>query len=125
MKLRPMIIGAAKIKAKVADVTKEFTVDVVRKLEPEALPIDDNTRIHFSLEKGRYELVVELESEKKLTMEWRGAPHCNYVGTAKVHTKTCDLRTSGGVYFDNPAYLNSGSKDVSRAGVQIHEVPEH
>jgi hypothetical protein len=123
-KLEPVSIGKAKILVKAGKVAEEFDVSVVRRLKPEALPMNNDTRINFSLEPGRYELIVELESEKELRAEWRGAPYCDYKKTAKRHVIDCKLRSSGGVVFDNPAYLNSGSKEVSHAGVEIREVPE-
>jgi hypothetical protein len=123
-KLVPLAVGAAKVEVRAGHVGREFSVKIVRRLKPEALPIDKDTRLHFSLDPGRYELVVELEQEKKLSAEWRGAPYCNYSGTAKKHTSVCVLRTKGGVAFDNPAYLNSGAKTVSHDGISLHEIPE-
>ncbi|MFZ5897133.1 MAG: hypothetical protein ACOY0T_39105 [Myxococcota bacterium] len=121
--LVPKLVGTATISARAGQATQEFKVDVVRKVTPEALPIEQNRKIHFSLDAGKYELRVALPSEKTLSAEWRGAPYCNYSGVNKEHVSTCVLRTKGGVVFDNPAYLMSGSTDVSVEGVSIHEVP--
>ncbi len=123
-KLEPLSVGRAKLTLKTGSVSQDVEVDIVRAIQPEALPMNDNQRIHFSLEPGRYELVVELESEKELEAEWRSAPYCNYKRSAKVHRSDCVLRDKGGVVFDNPAFLNSGSKEVSHAGVQIRQIPE-
>lgn len=121
--LVPKSVGTATISARAGQATQEFKVDVVRTLKPEALPIEQNRKIHFSLDAGKYELRVVLPSAKPLSAEWRGAPYCNYSGVNKEHVSTCVLRTKGGVVFDNPAYLLNGSTDVSVDGVSIAEVP--
>jgi hypothetical protein len=121
--LVPKMVGNATLLARAGQASQEFKVDVVRKLSPEALPIDQNRKISFSLEAGKYELRVVLPAEKRLAAEWRGAPYCNYTGTSKEHISTCVLRTKGGVVFDNPGYLISGSTDVMVDGVSIYEVP--
>ena len=121
--LVPKTVGNATLLARAGQATQEFKVDVVRKLTPEALPIDKDRKISFSLEAGKYELRVVLPSEKRLSAEWRGAPYCNYSGTSKEHVTTCVLRTKGGVVFDNPGFLLSGSTDVVVDGVSIYEVP--
>ncbi|HWA70892.1 MAG TPA: hypothetical protein VG937_01085 [Polyangiaceae bacterium] len=121
--LVPKMVGNATLLARAGQASQEFKVDVVRKLTPEALPIDQNRKISFSLEAGKYELRVVLPSEKRLSAEWRGAPYCNYTGTNKEHVSVCVLRTKGGVVFDNPGYLTSGSTDVMVDGVSIYEVP--
>ncbi len=123
-KLEPLSVGRAKLLLKAGSVEQPLEVDVAHELKPEALPMNDNRRIHFSLEPARYELVVVLEAEKTLTAEWRSAPYCNYKGTAKVHRSDCVLRDKGGVVFDNPAFLNSGSTEISHAGVKIRQIPE-
>lgn len=122
-KLMPLAVGDAKINVRAGEVSKEFSLQVVRQLKPEALPLNDNRRINFSLEEGKYELNVTLQSPKQLEAEWRGAPYCNYKATGIEHKSVCVLRTKGGVAFDNPAYLDSGSKEVSHAGVTLFEVP--
>ncbi len=121
--LVPKTVGNATILARAGQVSQEFKVDVVRKLSPEALPIEQNRKIHFSLEAGKYELRVVFPQPKALSAEWRGAPYCNYRGTAQEHVVSCVLRTKGGVVFDNPAFITSGSTDVSTEGVSIFEVP--
>jgi hypothetical protein len=121
--LLPKSVGTAVIVARAGQVSQEFKVDVVKKVTPEALPLDGGRRIHFSLQPGKYELSVALPQEKKLSAEWRGAPYCNYSGISREHVSTCVLRTKGGVVFDNPAFLASGSDEASVEGVSLHEVP--
>lgn len=121
--LVPQLVGTATVIARAGLVTQEFTVDVVRKVTPEALPIDQNKKIFYSLETGKYELTVKLPSSKRLVAEWRQAPYCNYSKESNEHVMTCVLRTKGGVVFDNPAYLISGSTEISTDGVAIFEVP--
>ncbi|HEX2730726.1 MAG TPA: hypothetical protein VHM70_03945 [Polyangiaceae bacterium] len=122
-KLVPLSVGEAKVTVSAGSVEREFALSVVRQLKPEALPMNNGQRINFSLEPGRYELTVKLQSPKKLNAEWRGAPYCNYTGVADEHKSVCVLRASGGVVFDNPAYLDSGATTVSHDGVTIFEVP--
>lgn len=121
--LLPKTVGNATLVARAGQVTQEFKVDVVRKLTPEALPIEQNRKISFSLEAGKYELRVQLPTPKPFSAEWRGAPYCNYSGSGKEHVTNCVLRTKGAVVFDNPGYLASGSPDVVVDGVSIYEVP--
>jgi hypothetical protein len=122
--LLPLAVGEAKVEVRAGDIGREFDVQIVRRLKPEPIPIDNDTRLHFTLDPGRYELVIELESEKKLSAEWRRAPYCNYSAVAKVHTTACLLQVEGGVAFDNPAYLNSGAKTVSHDGISLHQIGE-
>jgi hypothetical protein len=121
--LLPKNVGTATILARAGQVTQTFKVDVIRSLKPEALPLENNHKIYFSLEPGKYELHVALPQSKRLTAEWRSAPYCNYSATSQDHISVCILRAKGGVVFDNPAYLLSGSTDISTNGVTIAEVP--
>lgn len=121
--LVPKNVGTATIVARAGQVTQEFTIDVVRRLTPEALPLDGNRRIHYSLAPGKYRLTVSLPEPKPVSIEWRGAPYCNYSKTDREHVSTCVLRTKGGAVFDNPAYLKDGSTEVSVEGVTLYEVP--
>lgn len=121
--LVPKLVGTATILARAGSATREFTVDVVRRVTPEALPLQQNRKIFYSLETGKYELRVVLPSPMRLVAEWREAPYCNYSGTAAEHVSVCVLRTKGGVVFDSPAYLTRGSTDISVEGVTIFEVP--
>ena len=123
--LVPKTVGTASLTARAGQATADFKVDVVRKVVVEALPIDNNKRIHFSLDAGKYELTVKLKSPKRMTVEWRGAPYCNATSDGLVHVATCALRAAGGggVVFDNPGYLNDGEKALSVEGVELYEVP--
>ena len=123
-KLVPKQVGTATVVARVAEVSAEFKVDVVRKVVVEALPIDQNKRLYFSLEPAKYELKVVLPAAHKVSMEWRGAPFCNASSEGLEHISVCGLRAKGGgVAFDNPAYLKDGSKTPSVDGVELYEVP--
>jgi hypothetical protein len=121
--LLPKNVGTATILARAGQVSQTFKVDVIRKVTPEALPLEQNHKIYFSLEPAKYELRVELPEPKRLSAEWRAAPYCNYAATAKEHVSVCILRAKGGVVFDSPPYLMSGSTDISTQGVTIAEVP--
>ncbi len=121
--LLPKNVGTATILARAGQVSHTFKVDVIRKVTPEALPLEQNHKIYFSLEPGKYELRVVLPESKRLTAEWRSAPYCNYAATSKEHVSVCVLRAKGGVVFDSPSYLMSGSTEISTEGVTIAEVP--
>ncbi len=121
--LVPKAVGSATVVARAGQVSQEFTVDVVRKVTPEALPLMNNTKIFFSLESGKYEFVMDLPSVQRLTAEWREAPYCNYSAVARRHVSICVLRTKGGVVFDNPATLLGNSTEISVQGVSIAEIP--
>jgi hypothetical protein len=122
--LVPKQVGTATLVARVGEVSTEFKVDVVRKVVVEALPIDQNKRLYFSLEPAKYELKVLLPAAHKVSMEWRGAPFCNASSEGLEHISVCGLRAKGGgVAFDNPAYLKDGSTTASVDGVELYEVP--
>ncbi|HWZ90337.1 MAG TPA: hypothetical protein VNW92_15850 [Polyangiaceae bacterium] len=123
--LVPKTVGTANLTARAGQATTDFKVDVVRKVVVEALPIDGNKRIYFSLDAGKYELTVKLPSPKRVNVEWRGAPYCNGSSDGLEHVSTCGLHATGGggVVFDNPGYLLDGSKTISLDGVELYEVP--
>lgn len=122
--LVPKLVGTASLVARVGQVSAEFKVDVVRRVVAEALPIEQNRKIYFSLDPGKYELKVRLPVAHRLSVEWRGAPYCNSASDGLEHTAVCALRAEGGgVVFDNPAYLKDGSKTLSVTGVELYEVP--
>jgi len=124
--LVPKSVGTANLVAHAGEASADFKVDVVRKVVVEALPIEKNRKIYFSLEPGKYELKVKLPSPKRVNFEWRGAPYCNTASDGTEHVSTCVMRAQGGggVVFDNPAYLqDSGSKTLSLDGVLLYEVP--
>jgi len=123
--LVPKTVGTANLTARAGQASADFKVDVVRKVVVEALPIDNNKRIYFSLDAGKYELTVKLHAPKRVNVEWRGAPYCNAASDGIDHVATCTLREQGGggVVFDSPAYLNDGSKTISVDGVELYEIP--
>jgi hypothetical protein len=121
--LVPKLVGHASLVARAGQASKPFTVDVVRKVVVEALPIDDNKRIYFSLEPAKYELKVKTQSPKRVHMEWRGAPYCDSTSDGVDHLGTCVTRGKGGVAFDNPHFLDTGEKKIALDGVEIAEVP--
>ncbi len=124
-KLVPKQVGTATLTARAGESSAELKVDVVRKVVVEALPLDQNKRLYFSLEPGKYELTVKLPSPHKVSFEWRGAPFCNTASDGTDHVSVCGLRAkAGGVAFDNPAFLKDGSKAApSLKGVELYEVP--
>jgi len=122
--LVPKSVGTANLVARAGEASAEFKVDVVRKVVVEALPIEQNKKLYFSLEPAKYELKIRLPSPHRVSMEWRGAPFCNATSEGLEHISTCGLRAkAGGVAFDNPAYLKDGSKTPSVDGVELYEVP--
>ena len=121
--LTPLAVGETGIVARAGNAEKRLRARVIRTLELEALPMDGGRRINMSVKEGKYELTVSLRTERTLAIEWRGAPYCSYRATSKVHTSTCVMQGKGGAVFDNPAFLESGSTEVSRQGVVLAEVP--
>lgn len=122
--LVPKSVGTATLVARAGQSSSEFKVDVVRKVVVEALPLDQNTKLYFSLEPAKYELTVKLTSPHRVTFEWRGAPFCNGASDGLDHVSVCGLRAkAGGVVFDNPGFLKDGSKTPSLDGVELYEVP--
>jgi len=122
--LVPKSVGTANLVARAGEVSAEFKVDIVRKVVVEALPIEQNKKLYFSLEPGKYELKIKLPSAHRMSAEWRGAPFCNAASEGEEHVWVCGLRAkAGGVAFDNPAYLKDGSKTPSVDGVELYEVP--
>jgi hypothetical protein len=124
MVLEPVGVGNTEVIAAAGATTASFRVEVVRQIKPEALPMDKNRRIDFSLPEGNYELVVKLAQAKPMKIRWRGADYCHYDDKPKtLHKATCLLRDKGGVVFDNPLYLNDGSTEVGHQHVEIREIP--
>lgn len=122
--LVPKSVGTANLVARAGGVSADFKVDVVRKVVVEALPIEQNKKLYFSLEPAKYELKIRLPSPHRMSAEWRGAPFCNASSDGVEHIWVCGLRAkAGGVAFDNPAYLKDGSKTPSVEGVELYEVP--
>jgi hypothetical protein len=122
--LVPKSVGTANLVARAGDASAEFKLDVVRKVVVEALPIEQNKKLYFSLEPGKYELKIKLPSPHRVSAEWRGAPFCNATSEGLEHISVCGLRAkAGGVAFDNPGFLKDGSKTPSVEGVELYEVP--
>lgn len=125
LELVPVGVGQTEVVASAGPAKTTFKVEVVRRLKPEALPMDNNKRIDFSLSPGNYELVVNLDSPKPVRVTWRTAPYCHYDHRApkKQHVATCTLQEKGGVVFDNPVFLNHGELEVGHRYVEIREIP--
>jgi hypothetical protein len=122
-RLVPQGVGTATLTGRAGQVSQRFSVEVVRTLKPEALPIDQNRRISYSLDAGKYSLTLQLPSPRRVTVEWLGAPYCAYRGDASEHVSVCTLQNKGSVSFDNPAFLLRGEKTPSLEGVTLREVP--
>lgn len=120
--LKPLAVGETSFTVRAGSKELKRNVRIARTLDPEALPIDGGRRIHFSLPEGKFEVEVTLAVEKPMHIEWRGAPYCGYRATAKTHRSSCTLQGKGGVVIDNPAFLSSGSTDVSKQGVSLREI---
>ncbi|HEU5074850.1 MAG TPA: Ig-like domain-containing protein [Polyangiaceae bacterium] len=125
LELVPVGVGQTEVVASAGPAKTTFKVEVVRRLKPEALPMDNNKRIDFSLPPGNYELVVNLETPKPIRVTWRTAPYCHYDHRTpkKQHVATCTLQEKGGVVFDNPVFLNHGELEVGHRYVEIREIP--
>jgi hypothetical protein len=121
--LTPLAVGETGIVARAGNAERRLRARAVRTLQKEALPLDGGRRINMSLTEGKYELSLSLRTERTVRVEWRGAPYCSYRSTGKTHRSNCVLQGKGGVVFDNPAFLESGSTDVSTNGVVLAEVP--
>ncbi len=122
-KLVPGSVGNAKLTASVGELVKQIAVEVVRTLKPEVLPVDQNRRISYSLDAGKYRLSILLPSPHTVKVDWLGAPYCAYRGDGAEHNIDCTLRSTGSVSFDNPAFLLRGDKTPSVEGVTLREVP--
>jgi hypothetical protein len=122
-RLVPGSVGHAKLNVRAGQLSKQLDVEVVRTLKPELLPIDQNRRLYYSLDAGKYRLTISLPSPQKVAVDWVGAPYCAYRGNAAEHRVDCTLQGKGGVSFDNPAFLLRGDKTPSLEGVTLREVP--
>lgn len=124
LELIPVGVGQSEVVASAGPVNTTFKVEVVRRLQPEALPMNNNKRIDFSLPPGNYELVVKLNQPKPIRVTWRTAPYCHYDNKPKTeHVATCTLQEKGGVVFDNPVFLNEGSLEVGHKYLEIRQIP--
>jgi hypothetical protein len=121
--LTPLAVGETSFTVKAGAKERREKVRIVRNVDAEALPLEGGRRIYFSLPDGKYEVEVTLPADKTFSVEWRGAPYCSYRASGRVHRSTCTLQGKGGAVIDNPAFLSSGSADVSKDGVKLREVP--
>jgi hypothetical protein len=121
--LTPLGVGTTSFTARAGDKEQKVPVRIVKTLTPEVLPLEGGRRLFLSTPDGKYEVEVTLPVEKTLAVEWRGAPYCAYKASGKTHRASCTLTGKGGAVIDNPAFLVSGSTEVSRAGVILREVP--
>jgi hypothetical protein len=122
-RLVPQGVGTATLTGRAGQVSQQFPVEVVKTLTPEALPIDQNRRISYSVDAGKYSLTLKLPSPRRVTVEWLGAPYCAYRGDSAEHVSVCTLQNKGSVSFDNPAFLLRGEKTTSLEGVTLREIP--
>ena len=122
-KLVPGSVGVATLTARAGALSKQIEVEVVRTLKPEVLPVDQNRRISYSLDAGKYRLSIALPSPHAVKVDWLGAPYCAYRGDGATHEVDCTLQSKGSVSFDNPAFLLRGEKTPSIDGVTLREVP--
>jgi len=121
--LTPVAVGETSFTVHAGTKQQKVPARIVRTLDPEALPLEGGRRIYFSLPDGKYEVEVVFPSDKQLSVEWRGAPYCAYKATARTHQSRCTLQGKGGAVIDNPAFVLTGSTEVSKQGVSIREVP--
>jgi hypothetical protein len=122
-KLIPGSVGTAKLTARAGALSQPIAVEVVRTIKPEVLPVDQNRRISYSLDAGKYRLSILLPSPHPVKVDWLGAPYCAYRGAGAEHQVDCTLQSKGSVSFDNPAFLLRGDKTPSVDGVTLREVP--
>ena len=122
-KLIPGSVGTAKLTARAGALARQIEVEVVRTIKPEVLPVDQNRRISYSLDAGKYRLSIALPSPHAVKVDWLGAPYCAYRGDSALHQVDCTLQSKGSVSFDNPAFLLRGDKTPSTEGVTLREVP--
>lgn len=122
-RLVPGSVGNAKLTVRAGQLSKQLDVEVVRTLKPELLPIDQNRRLYYSLDAGKYRLSISLPKPHKVSVDWVGAPYCAYRADGAEHRADCTLQGKGGVSFDNPAFLLRGEKNPSLEGVTLREVP--
>ncbi len=122
-RLLPLSVGASKVTARAGQISRQLEVQVVRTLTPEVLPVDQNRRISYSLDAGKYRLSIRLPAPHPVKVEWLGAPYCRYQADKAEHVVDCTLQNKGSVSFDNPAFLLRGDKTPSVEGVTLREVP--
>lgn len=121
--LTPIAVGETDLIIRSGSVEHKQPVRVVKTLDLEALPLQGGQRVNFSLPEGEFEVEVNLNAEKPFSVEWRGAPYCNYKGTGKNHKSRCVLQRKGGAVVDNPSFVESGSTDIDKSRIAVRSVP--
>ncbi len=121
--LTPKAVGSTTLTLSAGAKKQTVPVRVVRSVTPEPMAIEGGRRVYFGLPEGKYELEFQLLVDKKVKIEWRGAPYCSYEGTGRTHRSTCVLQGKGGAVVDNPAWLLTGATDASATGISVREIP--
>jgi hypothetical protein len=121
--LTPKAVGNTNLTLAAGAKKQTVPVRVVRGVTEAPMAIEGGRRVYFSLPEGKFELALALPLEKKVKIEWRGAPYCTYEGSGRSHRSTCVLQKKGGVVVDNPAYLLTGATEPSATGVSVREIP--
>jgi hypothetical protein len=121
--LTPKAVGTTTLTLSAGAKKQTVPVRVVRSVAPEPMAIEGGRRVYFGLPEGKYEVDFQLPLEKKVKIEWRGAPYCSYEGSGRSHRSTCVLQNKGGAVVDNPAWLLTGASEPSAAGISLREIP--
>jgi hypothetical protein len=121
--LTPKAVGNTNLTLVAGAKKQTVPVRVVRSIAEAPMPIEGGRRVYFSLPEGKFELELALPVDKKVKIEWRGAPYCTYEGSGRSHRSTCVLQKKGGAVVDNPAYLLTGATEPSANGVSVREIP--
>jgi hypothetical protein len=121
--LTPKAVGTTTLTLSAGAKKQTVPVRVVRSVTPDPMAIEGGRRVYLGLPEGKYEVDFQLSVEKKVKIEWRGAPYCSYEGTGRSHRSTCVLQNKGGAVVDNPAWLLTGASDASATGISVREIP--
>lgn len=121
--LTPIAVGETDLVIRSGSVQHTQPVRVVKTLDLEALPLQGGQRVNFSLPEGEFEVEVNLSVDKPFSVEWRGAPYCNYKGTGKNHKARCVLQRKGGAVVDNPSFVESGNTEIDKSRIAVRSVP--
>jgi hypothetical protein len=121
--LTPKAVGNTTLTLSAGAKKQSVPVRVVRSVAPDPMAIEGGRRVYFSLPEGKYELELQLLVEKKVKIEWRGAPYCSYEGSGRSHRSSCVLQGKGGAVVDNPAWLLTGATEPSATGISVREIP--
>ncbi len=116
-------VGTTKITLRVGSLVRQLGVEVVRTLSPEVVAVGQGRRLHASLAPGKYRLTIRLPAAHEVSVQWPGAPYCDYRAVGEQHRAECTLQGKGGVSYDNPAFLLQGDSQPSRVLVALQEIP--